>query len=36
MYWKLLFSNKEKYNVVEQSTPFKLILLEMNLPASGR
>ena len=36
MCWKLLFSNKEKYNVVEQSTPFKLILLEMNLPASGR
>ena len=32
---KYLFSNKEKY-VLEQSTPFKLILLQMNLPASGR
>ena len=31
----MLFSDKEKYNIVEQSTPFKLILLQMNLQCSS-
>ena len=35
MYYNCYFPIKEKYNIVEQSTPFKQILLQMESTSLG-